>query len=299
MSEKSRAHTHDVKSITISSTSNILVSGGVDTNLICYSSEKFPKISRETNSYPQRPLITLAREPNLLCSQFPQKIEIWSLGSCYTPENIEGMASGTNLTLSKKEEKLLEVTSKAGGNIVCSAISNDGKWLAFSNTGEFKLFCLTLEGGRLKAVKVPQATKLVRAAHGLAFTSNSDRLLVVGQDFTLTVLALGSQGSFQIAGAMPLKSDTAAISPSECLRTLAVSGDGKFAAFGDSQNRVQIIDLKAFKVGCSSLFAATKLSPSYLPLHLVPFNPSVVSRVTHRHCFSPHSAPPHRRLRLL
>jgi WD40 repeat protein len=248
MSEKSRAHTHDVKSIAISSTSNLVISGGVDTNLITYSSEKFPKVAREVNSYPQRPMITLSRESKLLCCQFPQKIEIWSLGSGYTPENLGEMASGTNLTLSKKEEKVLELNSKAGGNIICSSISNDGKWLALSNSNEFKLFCLNLQEGKMKVVKVPQATKLVKAAHGIAFTPNSGHLLVVGQDFTLTVLALGLQGNFQIAGAIPLKSDTAAISPSESLRTMVVSADGKYAAFGDTQNRIQIIDLKALKV---------------------------------------------------
>jgi hypothetical protein len=65
----------------MSSSSNLLVSGGVDTNLISYTTEKFPKISRETNSYPQRPLITLSKGSKLLCCQFPQKIEVWALGT--------------------------------------------------------------------------------------------------------------------------------------------------------------------------------------------------------------------------
>jgi len=183
----------------MSSSSNLLVSGGVDTNLISYTTDKFPKIARETNSYPQKPLITLSKESKLLCCQFPQKIEIWGLGTSSFPTpffplslshsnpaalaptfsgfshtGVEDMLNGTVLSLSKKEEKLLELTSKvlseihlklaltcshhprlflpffppfsqSGGNIVCSSISNDGNWLAFSNAREFKLFRLKLE----------------------------------------------------------------------------------------------------------------------------------------------------------
>jgi len=78
LGEKSRAHTHDVKSLCIQG--DLLVSGGIDTNLIAYSLRKFPKVLRETPSYPQKPLITLSKSKKILCCQFPHKLELWKLG---------------------------------------------------------------------------------------------------------------------------------------------------------------------------------------------------------------------------
>ena len=83
LSKKMRDHTHDVRALALGP-QGLMVTGGVDTNLIVYSSLDFGHSGaqvRKVPPFPQQPFISMAPGAEMLLYQHPRKLQLWRLGS--------------------------------------------------------------------------------------------------------------------------------------------------------------------------------------------------------------------------
>lgn len=158
-----RVHCHDVRTIgawpsyapvpsnlSPSSTKTFLASGGLDMSLvICPISGPTEKSSRsfslENLTYERLPYktsfsnpIQLARQAKLILCRRSNSLTLWRFNITSTQEN------GTNEESDHQNdwEEILEMELQFKNNLVASAISNDGAWIAVSSLSELKLFRL-------------------------------------------------------------------------------------------------------------------------------------------------------------
>lgn len=174
-------HTHDVYSIQL--TREFLVSGGVDTNLVFC---KFPpKTVVKFSPFSQLSYCSLASEASLLLLRYHSELEVWKLGKT-------SASSGQDrerLSLSLSPVKAVSLQSKGGQQIICSAISSDGRWLAYSTASELKLFHLNMGSGVPYPQKVKSLPKsLSVAAHSLVFKPSQPHLIVSTPEGTIRIL---------------------------------------------------------------------------------------------------------------
>ncbi|XP_055833953.1 WD repeat-containing protein PCN-like [Solanum dulcamara] len=214
-----RAHTHDVRALTIAvpishedtiverdlkiprSRSNplgfsyhkwahlgvpMLISGGDDTKLFAYSAREFTKFSpHDISPVPQRPHIQLAvntifNQAALLLIQASYWIDVLFVRA------VSGGAAKTDL--------VARVKCKASRKITCSAISPSGALFAFSDHVKSCLFELK----RVTSSKSPWAVNKKHLpldlpfAHSMVFSADSSRLMIAGCDRRVYVVEVGS-----------------------------------------------------------------------------------------------------------
>ncbi|KAF0691925.1 Aste57867_16921 [Aphanomyces stellatus] len=208
-----RAHTHDVRALALSAdeAAPLLVSGGVDTHLAWYNAAKFNALRpNKASPIPERPFVSLAADARKVLVQHPNSLEVWSLA-----------ATDGHPTMVAQ----LKLTGEA--NIVASAISPDGQFVACSTATLLKVFHVA--GKSIK--KLPLASSVAAPAYSMVFTADSARL--VTGDVTLRLIDMASLSlvkTFAPRAALQTK-------------TLAVSQDGQWLACGDIQNNLSVFNL--------------------------------------------------------
>ncbi|CAL1290275.1 unnamed protein product [Larinioides sclopetarius] len=120
-------HTHDVRALQF--VGDYLVSGGDDCNLIF--TKYPPKTTIKFFPFCQKSYCKVASNPSCILLTYPNFVEVWSIGT---------FTDGTN-----KPTNLLRLKPKQNEKIICSSISSNGKWLAYSSQLQLRLFCLKLE----------------------------------------------------------------------------------------------------------------------------------------------------------
>lgn len=134
-----KIHDHDVRSLVLCN--NKLYSGGIDGYLAC--SFYPPKTLIKYPPILQNPFVTLAKQARYIMLRHHKHIDVWSLG-----KSIELDKSVNNLKLESVPKHLLtlqRIVKDTDGaeiqeGIICSAISNDGKWIAFSTDTVLRIF---------------------------------------------------------------------------------------------------------------------------------------------------------------
>ncbi|OQR89959.1 U3 small nucleolar RNA-associated protein [Achlya hypogyna] len=205
-----RPHTHDVRALAVSRHEDgaMLVSGGVDTHLVTYVATKFNATRpHKVSPLPQHSYITLAGEKRLLVAQHTNAIDVW---------RIDGVAP-----------KLLTHIKVAGANVVATAVSPNGQFIACSTSSELKLF--RLQGASVTKVALPAS--VAHPAHALFFTADSARLIT--GDTVLRVVDMATLNLRQTL-ATPHGLQT---------KTLSASGDGQWVACGDYGNNISVFNL--------------------------------------------------------
>jgi len=96
---------------------------------------------RRVLPFSHRPLVAIARSARLLCCQHPHRLDIWRLGVAADQDGA-ALAPGTVLPLQQSRRKAVEIHLRDPGNLVCSAISEDGQWIAASDANKLSLFRL-------------------------------------------------------------------------------------------------------------------------------------------------------------
>ncbi|KDO35345.1 hypothetical protein SPRG_00194 [Saprolegnia parasitica CBS 223.65] len=230
-----RAHTHDVRALAVSGNADdpLLVSGGVDTHLITYPTIKYNTCRpNKISPLPPRQFLALATEKRLLLSQHTTALDVWSLAGA-----------------APKLLAQLQMTGDA--NLVASAISPNGEFVACSTATELKVF--RLEGSNV--TKVPLSTAIAQPAYSLLFTADSAHLIT--GDVVVRVLNMHSLSvlkTFSTPHALQTK-------------TLAVSRDGQWLASGDIGNHLSVFNLDSMQYYCelptpASMHTAIALHPS-------------------------------------
>lgn len=138
-----KIHDHDIRALVLQD--NKLYSGGIDGYLAC--SFHPPKTLLKYPPILQNPCVTLSRKSRYILLRYPTRIELWSLGESGNPKE-KGSVNGL-LPLAKEPKKLLLLDRSAKDDfrgdiregIVCSAVSENGKWIVFSTDSALRLFC--------------------------------------------------------------------------------------------------------------------------------------------------------------
>lgn len=126
-----RIHDHDVRSVLL--IDGKLYSGGVDGYLSC---SHYPP--RTLARYPpllQGPIVSVAKEKQIILLRYHTHLEIWQLGREYSDENALGF-----LQLEDEPKKLLLLQSKKEEYITCAAISNNANWIVYSTSNKIRIF---------------------------------------------------------------------------------------------------------------------------------------------------------------
>lgn len=164
----------------------MIISAGDDTKLFAHSANEFTIFPpHDICPAPQRPPIqlvsnTIFNQTSLLLAQSPYRLDIFCLRvKDVAPDSAVGPSCGSATT-----ELLARVKCKTNQKIICSAISATGAFFAYSDHLKVTLFELKRSGGgknsySIKKMKLPLGLPY---AHTLAFTSDSSRLMIAGQD---------------------------------------------------------------------------------------------------------------------
>ncbi|RAL47229.1 hypothetical protein DM860_013194 [Cuscuta australis] len=224
-----RAHTHDVRALTIAvpicreDTAEVkvkrhrgkekpveysyhkwahmgvpmLISGGDDTKLFAYSAKEFSKFSpHDICPAPQRPYIQLVTNTifnctSLLLIQASYWIDIFSVGArnCVITNSGSSPSEGAART-----DLVARIKCKASRKITCSAISPSGAFLAYSDHVKPSLLELnrTGSGKVVWNVNKRQLPSDLPFPHSMIFSHDSSQLMIAGCDRRIYVVDLGN-----------------------------------------------------------------------------------------------------------
>ncbi|KAI9916540.1 hypothetical protein PsorP6_017212 [Peronosclerospora sorghi] len=237
----SQGHSHDVRALALSSnTRAILVSGGIDTQLVWYLGSKF-RFTRPAKiasmSYPHS--MALANEKRVLLVQKNTSLDLWRLA----PQ------STANALTMEKHKLLLRLNVCDALNLSCSAIAPTAKYVACSNSKELKLFEVDSEHDfqPRKVTVLPRS--VTDPARVLAFSPDSTRLVIASLSHLIRVLDLTKMEvlkTFKVEA--PEVGTTSALSP---LVSLTISSDGQWLAAGDASNNLAIYNLDSMQFYCT------------------------------------------------
>lgn len=298
-----RDHTHDVRALALGPLGE-LVTGGVDCNLIVYSTSNFGALGashRKIPPFPHRKLIYVANAKNLIMYKHPRKLQLWHLGSPVSAEPIDassystisrsasnessavpivshqGLPNGHKLKLDMSPSLLLELCPKSSFNILCCAISPDGTRIAFSDAFSIRVFNLAYVDGKVSKVTPLKMASDIDAAHEMVFISEGGRstcrrLLTASCQGQLQVIDLDTvEGATELVVSLDVPvSQNATISSrrsTSCL--LASSTDGQLGAVS-FDGMVHIFNLDGLQYhGSLPVLSSQPTAIAFMPNSLV------------------------------
>ncbi|CRL01996.1 CLUMA_CG015419, isoform A [Clunio marinus] len=207
--KRSKIHTHDILTM-ITLKNDLLVSGGVD-GFLSFTTPDMKNFDR-FGPFLQHPFVNISDENRLILLKYVNYLELWRLGSAdeQTQEIANESQEKANLSIEENEnetvtqsttsklyqlqefpEKFLELRSKKDEMIICSSISNNGQWIAYSTLNSIRLFrfeILSNSKPKLQIVKsiLPEFTACVK----MLFTSNPCTLIIFKSNGTCSVFDL-------------------------------------------------------------------------------------------------------------
>lgn len=260
-----RAHSHDVRTLALSSGAHpVLVSGGIDTQLVWYRADSF-NVHRPSKiaSMPYRKSVSLSSEKRVLLVQKSTSLDLWRLAATSS-------SSSSDSVVNNNHKLLLELQVSDSFNIACSALAPNGSFVACSTAKELKLFSLdTSSDFRPRKLTLPAAA--CESARVLAFSPDSTRL-VIGTDahqisvLDLTKLEILKTFHVSAPASQTQDKDDVDVVPSAIL-SLSISQDGQWLGTGDAANTISIYNLDSMQ------FYAHLPRPSEMHTSLG-FNPS-------------------------
>uniref|UniRef100_A0AAV1UZD9 U3 small nucleolar RNA-associated protein 4 n=1 Tax=Peronospora matthiolae TaxID=2874970 RepID=A0AAV1UZD9_9STRA len=239
-----RGHSHDVRALALSSAPrSILVSGGIDTQLVWYLCVKFSSI-RPTKiaSMPYPHSISLATEKRVLLVQKATSLDLWQLA-------VESAASGLT---AQKHKLLLRLNVSDVLNLSCSAMASSAKFVACSNSKEMKLFELDAGHGFQPKKITTLPCLATEPARVLAFSPDSTRLVIASSSHQIRVLDLTKMQilkTFQATTSINSAGDESS-DVSSALVSLTISSDGQWLATGDASNNISVYNLDSMQFYC-------------------------------------------------
>lgn len=230
-----RQHTHDIRTLTVAG--DVLVSGGVDTQLCMYSTSKFEQASKpafKLMPFPETSCIAVSRATKRLLARHAHSVELWQLGVAEVAS--VDVVEGAQLATEQSPTRLLELQASSGSVLRCSALSKDSTHIAYADMDDVKLFQVQYSSsGAVVAVhERGPPTGLHSSVLQLAFTSQS--LLCATIDGTIQVVDLESNA---VVHTLDHRQGEAPVP----LTTLAVSADEQWLASGDGANGIRVFNL--------------------------------------------------------
>lgn len=273
---RAREHTHDVRALALAS-NDVLVSGGVDSNMIVYPASTFGQAGtshRKIPPFPQHNVITLAPAAGRLLYQYNRTIKIWQLGASdsdpddpadpaiegFGPSAAAGYVPVGKLPVSTAPQLLVEMRTNTADNIIASSISADGARMAYSSMGGTRVFRIkTSEDGTCAIARLKGLSSDLRVAHTMAFTKDGSMLVLATTDEHLQIVDTRTPELIATIKVPMPKTEQR----NGCL--LAISTDGVWIAVAYSA-RFHIYNMDTMQhCGSTPLFAAVPSAAAFLP----------------------------------
>lgn len=253
----------------------MLISGGDDTKLFAYPANTFLDFyPHDICPAPQRLFMQLACEPKvvgcpIMLTQYPGWLDVSmiNVGMCNdlkakTMDIKLGKRKGRSKFPDKREKHLLmgnpskllaRIKCKASQRIICSAISESGNLIAFSDRIKPRLFELKMrlstecEGGKggskIKKHHLPES---LLPAHSMVFSADSTRLLIACYDRKIHVVDVEK---FELLHTfdpftMDRRGQTMSRPP---ITRLYASGDGQWLAAINCRGDIDIFNLEILR----------------------------------------------------
>lgn len=236
-----RAHSHDVRALALSSNRRpILVSGGIDTQLVWYNATNF-HLHRpyKIASMPYRKTVSLASEKRVLLVQKTTSLDLWRLAS-------------SSQGASAQQQLLVELQISKTHNLACSALAPNAQFLACSTSAELKLFALDASAGfQPRKLPLPSGLDKREAARVLAFSPDSTRLVVASASHKIRVVDLTKMEvlkTFNTGSHLEEEAQEGDGVPS--LLSLSISLDGQWLGVGDARNHISVYNLDSMQFYC-------------------------------------------------
>ncbi|CAB3981633.1 U3 small nucleolar RNA-associated 4 homolog [Paramuricea clavata] len=248
-SNSTRAHTHDIRALAMieKDEKSALVSGGVDTNIMVYSTAKYGCSDlRKIPAYPLTPEIHLASQAQILMYQKTNALHFWKLGKTVNEESCH---------LQENPSHFLQLEAKSSNHIVCSAISDDGLWTAFSDIHHISLFKLHLDDDKSSAVqRVKFLPEEIVPGHRMKFTKDCLKLITITNRKSLQIIHLDTDSITVETVEFPVNNTTIDhrdLDPDSPVTVLAISSDGTLCASADIAGSIQVFDVQNTKHHCT------------------------------------------------
>ncbi|KAJ1963957.1 U3 small nucleolar RNA-associated protein [Dipsacomyces acuminosporus] len=211
-----RYHTHDVRALAVSSdlAFNLLVSGGVDTQVASCESQPFPDDAphRHPCFPPLNGVISIAPKANLVLQHQARTLKLWSLGKAeaISKSLSDQIESGQALQVYERQTDLLRMDLKIQSNLICSAISTSGHLVAASDADCPKLYHISgLDDGgknvRARRIRsfppadfVPEYSES-RGATKMCFTEDESKIIIATADGFVSVIDISQWSTGQFA----------------------------------------------------------------------------------------------------
>uniref|UniRef100_UPI00358FB2C8 LOW QUALITY PROTEIN: U3 small nucleolar RNA-associated protein 4 homolog n=1 Tax=Myxine glutinosa TaxID=7769 RepID=UPI00358FB2C8 len=236
-----RCHSHDV--CALACCEDFVVSGGLDAQITIRpfnkAQEDVYKTVLRRIFFPHQCLVSCAKDAGMLLFRFPLELQLWRLGTNATGIN------GDFLPVTVNPEKILELKCKGKAEIVCSAVSSSGEWIAYSTVRHVNVYKIDSSADNPKIEKVRKLPKSVDSALCLAFVPHSAKLVVASPDNHLHIVQpdvpqpklLHSFGSRE-GRLLPV-------------RLLSISEDGQWLVSADCGSHIDVYSLTNLQWHCT------------------------------------------------
>nr|XP_022336993.1 U3 small nucleolar RNA-associated protein 4 homolog [Crassostrea virginica] len=232
-------HTHDVRTLAVTPTE--VISGGVDTNLLANRLGN-EKNKRKMRSIPMHQLVGVAKERNALLLQYPDYLELWRLGNTRKTSDKDGEVLPEEIP----PQKLIQLKTKDGQHITCSAVSPQANWMSYSDIDGLKLYRINMtEAESIRpSINIKKVKKHLPAfsAHRLVFTPDENFLIVATSCQQIVVISL-EEDSVSVYHTWENYSE-------DSIHQLSVSPDSRLVAVADLSYKVTVLELKSKEVVC-------------------------------------------------
>ncbi|KAI9312630.1 WD40-repeat-containing domain protein [Dichotomocladium elegans] len=266
--ESRQYHSHDIRALALyeNDTSSIVVSGGVDVQLVACPAKQFPKLGQlRLPPFPQKYLVSLSKSHKLVMGTYFNSLALWKLGAAEHMDIGDSKVGIPNML--QPHRQVLQLQLKAECNITSSALSENAEWIIVSDIENIRLFHLTESGssGQIRPKKVRSfdaalgqylsTHNFASGAHHVLFTPGSDKIIIVTVESRILIIDLRhwEENTFEVLGEFShhrgFDSDGKAIENREAATviTVAVSADGQWLATGDDKNRIHVFNLDSLK----------------------------------------------------
>jgi len=241
---ETHSHTHDIRALTCCR--NTLFSGGVDTKLIVNSmtKNKAGKKLHKMLPFPAKPLASSSMKRSLVLFQYPKHLELMKLAKEVDMKDLNDQPK--EIAVEEKERILLRIAVPKSdlSQIVTSAISPCGNWIAYSTTNTFRLFYLHYDADTLQLKLERIHSENPPACTSFAFSNDGNLLVVVTPTHRISSFLL--QESCQ---RVELLNSVHAQNMNFNLHLVEISCDKKYFALANLGGEIDIystIDLSCF-----------------------------------------------------
>lgn len=187
-----RPHTHDVRAMEVIVRSDgqepLIVSGGNDAQLFCYSVNAFQKIHAvRLCKCPEKPTVQVGRSSSgksVLLSCERAVVDLWELG---TAAKVQGN-EGDPVEVAAPPAHILRINGSASGSLTACTLSPDATSIAISTNAKISLFRVSYANGKARLAKVKLPSGLPSSARHLAFSGSGKHLLVCAANGVIQLL---------------------------------------------------------------------------------------------------------------